>query len=80
MARHDVDLKIEEIVRTPDAEFSGSVGGETVRRCVADARARFADARIDAFLPLFVAKRARELLRAGGAGARMSGLRARPDF
>jgi len=75
VARPEVDLQIEEMARSLDAEFSGRVGGETVRRCIADARARFADARIDAFLPLFVAKHARELLRATGAATRSPGLR-----
>jgi hypothetical protein len=60
----DVDPKIDEVQKRLAAEFADVVGFEKVARCVADARAQYADANIDAYVPMFVARRARQMLRA----------------
>ena len=63
MTAENLDPRIEELERRLAAEFAASVGAEAVTRCVAEARARYASATIDAYLPMFVARHARELLR-----------------
>ena len=65
MYSHVVEARVEEVTRLLTEEFGGRVSTETVRRCVAAACEHFADARIDAYLSLFVAREARRALRTG---------------
>ena len=64
MSAREVDPRVEEMTRILAAELHGTVGVDMVRRCVVAASAQFADARIDAYIPLFVARHARRLIEA----------------
>jgi len=62
MNPQELELRLEEVTQSLAVEFGGSVGLDRVRNCVAAAGSHFTDARIDAYLSLFVARRARALL------------------
>jgi hypothetical protein len=58
---------MQEVARKLEEEFSDSIDVKEVARYVADAMTRFDDAKIDAYLPMFVARRARRELRAAAS-------------
>jgi hypothetical protein len=62
VSRDDLRPRLDDLTRLLAEEYADVYDRATVARCVAEARAQLGDARIVAYLPMFVARRARDLL------------------
>ncbi|WP_152195934.1 three-helix bundle dimerization domain-containing protein [Georgenia subflava] len=69
---HDADdaPNLDHAAHQLHEEFDDAVGPETVDRHIAAEAGRFASARVQSFVPLFVHRRVREALRRPGPGSR----------
>jgi hypothetical protein len=63
MTAAELNSRIEDVKRRLACEFGGTHAADVVAKCVAEARKGLAGAKVEAFLPVFVARRARSLLR-----------------
>lgn len=61
-SQDDLSSRMDAMTRRLVEEFSGTHGSVTVLQCVAEARVQLADTSVDALLPMFVSRRAREVL------------------